>query len=152
MAEPAGPRPEIPIGLDLARTARTVTRAFDQALAEVGGSVAVWLVLISLKTRTVRNQRELAQAVGIREATLTHHLNSMGESGLVTRRRDPTNRRVHLVEITPDGDLTFFRLRETALAFDSRLRAGLGSDEIFSLGRVLARLRGNVAGQEGIRG
>src|SRR5438477_23394 len=98
------PRPSRPpIGLHLARTARSVSRAFDDALAQAGGSVPRWLVLISLKTQPVRNQRELAEAVGIREATLTHHLNSMDEEGLITRRRDPANRRVQLVELTEVG-------------------------------------------------
>jgi DNA-binding MarR family transcriptional regulator len=88
-----------------------VSRAFDDALAEAGGSVPVWLVLISLKSQRLRNQRELAAAVGIREATLTHHLNSMDEQGLITRRRDPSNRRVHLVELTDAGEAAFDRLR-----------------------------------------
>ena len=59
-----------PIGLTLARTAKTVGRAFDDALAAAGGSTPIWLILISLKTRPTSNQRELARAVGIQGATL----------------------------------------------------------------------------------
>ena len=140
------PRPaQPPIGLHLARTARSVSRAFDDALAQAGGSVPVWLVLISLKSRPVRNQRELAEAVGIREATLTHHLNAMDEQGLVTRRRDPANRRVHLVELTEAGEAAFQRLRGAATAFDQRLRAGLTGDEVSQLEALLGRLAANVA-------
>ena len=140
------PRPSRPpIGLHLARTARSVSRAFDDALAQAGGSVPVWLVLISLKSQQVRNQRELAEAVGIREATLTHHLNSMDEQGLITRRRDPTNRRVHLVELTEAGEAAFLRLRGAATAFDQRLRAGLSGDEVSQLEALLGRLAANVA-------
>ena len=141
MPRPARP----PIGLHLARTARSVSRAFDDALAQAGGSVPVWLVLISLKSQQVRNQRELAEAVGIREATLTHHLNSMDEQGLITRRRDPANRRVHLVELTEAGETTFQRLRGAATAFDQRLRAGLSGDEVSQLEALLGRLAANVA-------
>jgi MarR family transcriptional regulator, transcriptional regulator for hemolysin len=140
------PRPaRPPIGLHLARTARSVSRAFDDALAQAGGSVPVWLVLISLKSQEVRNQRELAEAVGIREATLTHHLNSMDELGLITRRRDPANRRVHLVELTEAGEATFQRLRGAATAFDDRLRGGLSGDEVSQLEALLGRLAANVA-------
>ena len=139
------PRPaQPPIGLHLARTARSVSRAFDDALAQAGGSVPVWLVLISLKSQQVRNQRELAEAVGIREATLTHHLNSMDEQGLITRRRDPANRRVHLVELTEAGEAAFQRLRGAATAFDQRLRSGLSGDEVSQLGALLGRLAANV--------
>ena len=140
MPRPAHP----PIGLHLTRTARSVSRAFDDALAQAGGSVPVWLVLISLKSRPVRNQRELAEAVGIREATLTHHLNAMEEQGLITRRRDPANRRVHLVELTEAGEAAFQRLRGAATAFDQRLRAGLTGDEVSQLEALLGRLAANV--------
>jgi MarR family transcriptional regulator for hemolysin len=122
-----------------------VSRAFDDALAQAGGSVPVWLVLISLKSQQVRNQRELAEAVGIREATLTHHLNAMDEQGLITRRRDPANRRVHQVELTEAGEDAFQRLRGTATAFDQRLRAGLSGDEVSQLEALLGRLAANVA-------
>jgi len=139
------PRPaRPPIGLYLARTARSVSRAFDDALAQAGGSVPVWLVLISLKSQQVRNQRELAEAVGIREATLTHHLNAMDERGLITRRRDPANRRVHLVELTEAGEAAFQRLRGAATAFDQRLRSGLSGDEVSQLEALLGRLAANV--------
>jgi MarR family transcriptional regulator, transcriptional regulator for hemolysin len=139
------PRPaRTPIGLHLARTARSVSRAFDDALAQAGGSVPVWLVLISLKSQQLRNQRELAEAVGIREATLTHHLNAMDEQGLITRRRDPANRRVHLVELTEAGEAAFERLRGAAAAFDKQLRAGFGDDEVTDLEELLSRLAANV--------
>ena len=136
----------IPIGLRLSRSARTVSRAFDDALAAAGGSLPVWLVLISLKSQRLRNQRELASAVGIREATLTHHLNSMDAQGLITRRRDPANRRVHLVELTPAGEAAFQRMRGAAVAFDERLRAGISADELAVLEGLLGRLEGNAAG------
>jgi MarR family transcriptional regulator, transcriptional regulator for hemolysin len=139
------PRPaHTPIGLNLARTARSVSRAFDDALAQAGGSVPRWLVLISLKSQPMRNQRELAGAVGIREATLTHHLNSMDEEGLITRRRDPANRRVHLVELTEAGEAAFQRMRGAATAFDQRLRSGLSGDDVAQLETLLGRLAANV--------
>jgi MarR family transcriptional regulator for hemolysin len=134
-----------PIGLHLARAARVVGRAFDEALAEAGGSLPVWLVLLNLKTRKVANQRELAEAVGVREATLTHHLNAMEAEGLLTRRRDETNRRIHVVELTAAGEAAFLRLREAAIAFDRRLRAGISAEQIAALEGLLDRLAANAA-------
>ena len=139
------PRPaQLPIGLRLSRTARAAGRAFDETLARAGGSVPVWLVLISLKRQQLRNQRELAEAVGIREATLSHHLTAMDRQGLITRRRDPGNRRVHLVELTEAGEAAFQRLRGAATAFDQRLRDGLSEAEIAELARLLDRLAANL--------
>src|ERR1700744_4377838 len=94
----------VPAGLRLNQAARTVERAFDEALAAAGGTLPVWLILLNLKIRTPGNQRELAAAVGIRDATLTHHLNAMEADGLVTRTRDAANRRVSVVGLTEAGD------------------------------------------------
>ena len=141
------PRPaHTPLGLHLTRVSKAVSRAFGDALAEAGGSLPVWLVLISLKGGELASQRELAEAVGIKGATLTHHLNTMEAAGLVTRRRDPANRRLHLVELTSEGDALFFRLRDAAMAFDRRLRAGLSDSETSQLEALLTRLRENVGG------
>lgn len=139
------PRPaQPPIGLVLAGTAKAASRAFDDALAAAGGSVPMWLILLSLKTRQVGNQRELADAVGVRGATLTHHLNAMEKAGLLTRQRDPDNRRIHVVELTEHGEGMFHQLRAAAAEFDQRLRVGLTGEEVTVLAGLLARLRDNV--------
>jgi MarR family transcriptional regulator for hemolysin len=137
---PTGP----PIGIELARTAKTCTRAFDDAMAAAGGSQPIWLILISLKTKELRNQRELAEAVGIQGPTLTHHLNAMESDGLVTRQRDPENRRIHLVALTEAGEALFHRLWAVAVAFDQRLRTGLSEKDIATLTRLLGKLRENA--------
>jgi MarR family transcriptional regulator, transcriptional regulator for hemolysin len=143
------PKPAIePIGLQLTRTAKVLHRAFDDALKEAGGSLPVWLVLISLKARRHAMQRELAEAVGIEGPTLTHHLNRMESEGLVTRTRDPENRRVHRVELTEAGDQVFDRLRGAAATFDRRVRAGISDEEVSALGDLLGRLRTNAASAE----
>ena len=133
-----------PIGLDLARTAKLVGRAFDDRLAEVGGSVPQWLVLVSLAAGRPQIQRELAGAVGIEGPTLTHHLDRMEKAGLVTRTRDPENRRVQRVALTPEGETHFHLLREAVLAFDAELRQGLDEGEVQRLRGLLGRLRANV--------
>jgi MarR family transcriptional regulator, transcriptional regulator for hemolysin len=133
-----------PIGLHLAHVAREVSRAFDDALAAAGGSLPVWLVLLNLKARRPSNQRELAAAVGVREATLTHHLNGMEASGLITRERDPGNRRIHVVELTEAGEAAFLALRDAALAFDGQLRSGFTEVDLTQLTDLLDRLAGNV--------
>jgi MarR family transcriptional regulator for hemolysin len=135
---------QLPVGLELTQAARGISRVFDQALADAGGSLPVWLVLLTMRTSAAASQRELAEAVGVKEATLTHHLNAMEGAGLITRRRDPANRRIHIVELTAAGDQLFTTLRGAATAFDQRLRAGLSDEDLAGLRTVLARLAANV--------
>lgn len=145
----AAMRPAVlPIGLRLTQVSRAVARAFDGAMAAAGGSLPIWLVLLNVKTRSLANQRELAEAMGIREATLTHHLNAMEASGLLTRRRDPANRRIHVVALTDEGEEAFIRLRDAAIAFDAQLRRGVSDADSAALSELLGRLAANVGAND----
>lgn len=131
---------ELPVGLLVSRTARALDRAFEAALGVVGGSTSAWLVLSSLKGAPHRTQGELAEAVGVRQPTLSHHLDGMERAGLVGRDRDPGNRRVQTVTVTEAGEQLFLRMRRAAAAFEGRLQAGLEDDEVGELRRLLAQL------------
>ena len=143
-----GVRPaRTPVGLHLTQAARSVSRAFDDALTEADGSLPIWLVLLNLKANPQGSQRQIAQAMGITEATLTHHLNAMDTDGLITRRRDPANRRVHLLGLTPAGEAAFARLRSAAVGFDRRLRKGMTDSQLEQLQEMLDRLVANVGAE-----
>jgi MarR family transcriptional regulator, transcriptional regulator for hemolysin len=147
LADVPAPFP-LPIGLRLTQAARAVERAFDDALGAAGGTLPVWLILLNLKIHKPANQRELADAVGVREATLTHHLNAMDARGLVTRTREASNRRVQVVALTEAGEAAFLRLREAAMAFDATLRAGLADADLETLSTLLGHLAANVGADE----
>jgi MarR family transcriptional regulator, transcriptional regulator for hemolysin len=128
----------------VSRTAKELSRAFDSALAAAGGSTSTWLVLLALKTGGHRTQGQLAEAVGVRGPTLTHHLDGLERAGLITRDRDPGNRRVQVVAMTEDGEQLFLRLRRAAASFDGRLHAGLEDADVDQLRRILAQLVENA--------
>jgi MarR family transcriptional regulator for hemolysin len=138
------PPADIPIGLLVSQTAKALSRAFDDVLTAAGGSTSTWLVLLALKSGSPRTQGELAEAVGVRQPTLTHHLDSMERAGFVTRVREPGNRRVQRVQLTESGEQLFLRLRRAAGSFDGRLRAGLEDTDVAELRRILAQLAENA--------
>ena len=78
--------------------------------------------------------------VGIRQPTLSHHLDGLERAGFVTREREADNRRVQKVELTAEGEALFLRLRRAAGAFDGRLRAGLDDEDVGTLRRLLGQL------------
>src|SRR4051812_26643337 len=138
-----------PIGLRLARTARAVSQAFERAMAGAGGSASMWQVLLLVRTQQWGNQSQMAEAMGITGATLTHHLNAMEKQGLVRRWREESNRRVQRVELTAEGDAMFDRLRGAAMAHDARLREGFSEDELAQLAELLDRLKASVETRAG---
>jgi MarR family transcriptional regulator for hemolysin len=138
------PQPE-PIGLEVTRTGRALSLQFNGALADAGGSLPQWLILTALKQRDHAMQRDIAAAIGIEGATLTHHLNRMETDGLVHRERVADNRRTHQVTLTPAGETLFSSLLRTVVAFDEQLCAGFNDRELATMRTLLARLRSNAA-------
>jgi MarR family transcriptional regulator for hemolysin len=137
--------PAVPIGLFVTQRARELSRAFEATLLDAGASLATWLVLASLKGGLHQSQREIADSLGIEGPTLTHHLNRMEASGLVTRTRNPHNRRVHDVTLTTEGERVFVSLVGVVRDFDQQLRAGFSDEELATLRRLLQRLADSAA-------
>src|SRR3954451_22687076 len=120
----------MPIGLRLAGVARDVGRAFDDALVSAGGTRPGWMGLLELKSGAAASQQQIAANIGIRGATLTHHLSGMEERGLVVPTREPGDRRTQVVRLTDEGEHLFVALAGAAREFDKRLRRGLKADDV----------------------
>src|SRR4051812_44749555 len=130
----------IPIGLQLTRTARSVSQEFEHAMADAGGSVSAWQVLLLIRSGQWGTQSGLAKAMGVTGATMTHHLSALEAQGLVRRWRDESNKRVQQVELTGAGIELFERLREVATKHDQRLRSRLSANEVEQLSKLLHKL------------
>ena len=137
-----------PIGLQLSHTSKSVGRAFSDALAEVGGSVPMWLILTSLMGDSWPAQHQLARALRIEGPTLTRHLDGLEEAGLIARTREPNDRRAVRVELTDAGKAMHTELRQAVIAFNRRLTAGLSESELGELSGLLGRLEQNVRAPE----
>ena len=132
--------PDTPIGIALWETTQRVMRAFDKTLAEFGGNRPVWFVFLALDEADRPTQRELARAVGIREATLSHHISALEARGLVIRERDDNDRRVQRIAFTPAGRESFERMLEAAVTYERRLRDALGATRVARLRESLRML------------
>jgi MarR family transcriptional regulator for hemolysin len=138
-----------PIGLQLARVSKSVGRAFNDALAEVGGSLPVWLILTTLRGEAHPSQQQLARAVGIEGPTLTRHLDQLEAAGLVRRVPHPDDRRAVRVEPTEAGLALHARMLEVVIAFNRRLTTGLAEDDLERLRVLLETLEANVRESSG---
>jgi MarR family transcriptional regulator for hemolysin len=134
------PERGIPIGLQLARTARSVSQEFEQAMVAAGGSASAWQVLLLVRSGQWGTQSELANAMGVTAPTMTHHMNTLEAQGLVRRWRDESNKRVQQVELTDSGIALFDRLRGAAMKHDQRLRSRLSAREAEQLAKLLQKI------------
>ena len=118
--------------------------AFEQTLADAGGSLGTWIVLSALSDEGVVSQTVLAGHVHVEGATITHHVDRLEADGLVRRRADPADRRVRRVELTPAGKRLHRRLLEAVKELEAAATAGLTERQQADLRRALDMIRSNL--------
>jgi DNA-binding MarR family transcriptional regulator len=97
-------------------------------------------VLIALSEGSHETQGAIADALGYDRGQLVGLLDELEERGLVERRRDPKDRRRHLVRITAQGKRTLRTLRTLARRVEADFLAPLSDGERAQLHTLLLRL------------
>ena len=124
----------------LKRLGFVIKERMMEALEETGLSGYHHAVLALLHEEPRETQGMIADALGYDRSHLVGILDELEEKGLVERRRDPSDRRRHLVSLTPAGDEALARLRAIAKQVDEEFFKPLDAEERKTLKALLARL------------
>jgi DNA-binding MarR family transcriptional regulator len=144
--DPTPPRVPLPPEL-LARTGFLLirlgmqfkSRALGQ-LTQDGFSQYHYSVLAMLDERPRETQAAIADSLGLDRSQLVRILDGLEDDGLVTRLRDRSDRRRHMVSLTPDGRRQLRRLRDTIDSLEKELLAPLDPASRQTLHDLLLRL------------
>ncbi|MEQ7758045.1 MarR family winged helix-turn-helix transcriptional regulator [Xanthomonas hortorum] len=98
-----------------------LTRLYRPALADIGLTYPQYLVMLVLWEAEPQSVGALGERLHLDSGTLTPLLKRMADADLVTRRRDATDERRVLIELTPSGRALRARARQVPLTLAAAL-------------------------------
>lgn len=111
-----------------------------EAFEEAGASPYHYAVLAVLDESARETQATIADALGYDRSWLVGLLDELEADGLIERRRDPTDRRRHLVSMKPAGKKKLAALRTLSKDVEDEFLAPLRSSDREALHELLLRI------------
>jgi len=124
----------------LGRMGFEIKRHAIEVLEAAGSGLYDYSVLALLAEGASETQASIADTLNLDRSQLVGLLDGLEQRGLIERRRDPNDRRRHMVSLTADGERQLGRLRELVKQIEDHFLAPLDADERYQLYRLLFRV------------
>jgi DNA-binding MarR family transcriptional regulator len=131
----------------IAQLARTVRRHFEATLGPVGFRQRHLVALSHLRDNGPTPQQVLAEILRMDASNLVGLLNELDDRGLIVRRRDPIDRRRHIVELSPHGEQVLKDVKRALKAIDDEVLGALSADDRETLHRILAEVTAGITAE-----
>ena len=128
----------------LNRAGSRIATAFGEEMRPLGASLQIWRVLAALREQDVRRMGDLSHTTSIEVSTLTRLVDNMEKQGLLARRRDASDTRAVLVQVTAAGKQLTRRILPIAERYEKVALKGFGAAEAETLKAALRRLYANM--------
>ena len=130
------------VGYLLSWNGRRTASEFAKALAPLGLRPPLFGLLTLIDADPGVTQQQLVERSRIDPSSMVGLLDELEELGLAERRRHPSDRRKHALQLTANGKRRLARAREVALGVVEKVLAPLTERERETLRRLLRKVAG----------
>ena len=128
----------------LTRLSRAVYRRASEKL--LGVRLREYVALTYLRDQGPIPQQDLGEAMYLDPNNLVLLLNDLEDEGYAERQRDRSDRRRHIVSVTPAGERALERAERALESIEDDVLAGLNANERETLRRLLVQALEGVTG------
>lgn len=126
---------------DLHDVARLMRTRFDQRARQFGMTRAQCVILMKLRCRPGLSQSELAALMEVEPITVARLIDRLEAVGMVERRPDPSDRRMHRLHLCQASEPVLAIIDEYRAAAVAQLQVGISPEDWETAHRVLKKLK-----------
>jgi DNA-binding MarR family transcriptional regulator len=130
----------------LTRLSRAVYRRSNEEL--LGMRLKGYVALCYLRDRGAATQQDLGEKMMVDPNNLVILLNELEDAGYLVRRRDPEDRRRHIVELTDEGRRAIDHAEQGMESIEDEVLGALTPDERAKLRGLLNKALEGVPGEK----
>jgi len=119
---------------------RALRRDESDVWMDLNLTIAQLKSLFFISNERGTNSTKLAEALGVTPSNVTGIVDRLVRQGLVSRRKNPENRRMLVLQATEKGEALLSRLRERKIGQLSELLSCLNEEQLCTLARGLGFL------------
>lgn len=132
------------VSYNIGRLDRLINQQLSEALAAEGVSLPQFTMLSNLHHRGGATNAALAARSFISPQAANQIINVMHQNGWVSKRADPNNGRMVLIELTDSGRQYYQRCAEAAARFERKLLDGLPPEAVLMFKSTLKHMLNNL--------
>ena len=136
-----------PVGVDqcncftVRKAARQISRLYDACLQPSGLRITQFLILATLNEQRSASVNALAERLDIERTAMGKMIGFLERDGFVTMRPSPTDGRIRIVELTPEGTDLFERAAPLWREAQHQFSVMNGPKNVAVLRRSLAQMK-----------
>ena len=128
----------------LHEVAHLMRTQFDQRARARGMTRAQWVILKRLERTPGLSQSELASLLEVEPITVGRLIERLEGRGLVERRDDPKDRRIHRLHLTPKSKPILREIAENIVAMDAIMSSGIDGKTLDLIAASLKTMKANL--------
>ena len=132
--------PEDTIDYNIRKTWYNISKLYNRTANEYMASIALGMIILNIDITEGTPSTQLGPNMGMEATSLSRSLNKLEESGVITRKPDPEDKRKTVIHLTPLGMDWREVAKETVLNFNESIFSHFKKEEMDTFFSILKKI------------